>query len=321
MVQIIKKSILLACAATLVSAQSLLTPISYTGTLDVYYYFLDSDAIAVPSDEGITVEGTFSSTEELCQVLNNGQIVYSTPQTSNVLLTSNCYNVFNLVDSENQVISWDSCEEYPFYQSLCETESSSTTASTTTTTTQSTTGTVSSTATTESSSLTTVTTTISGVVTTYTTYCPLSSESSTLTTVTTTIDGIVTSYTTYCPLTSDSTSTKGETSTTIKSTITQSGTTSVSTGSAVVGTPVRVSVTDVESYRSYISSVSEQSKSAAAAASSESTVLVAGGSTKTQTVAGSSSAAAVSTFEGNAGRITGSLSVIYIVGSIAALLL
>lgn len=174
---------IIGAIATIANAQSLLTPIDYSSTLDLYYYFRNGDAIAAITNDGINIEGSFSSNSELCSALDGAQIVYSADGGDDVLLTSNCLSVYHLVDSSNDEITWTSCQEFPFYQSYCPSGSSSASSTISGTSSSAATTTLSSTATaanpntlsgSETLYLTTVTSTINNIETSYTTYCPLS---------------------------------------------------------------------------------------------------------------------------------------------------
>jgi len=174
---------IIGAIATIANAQSLLTPVDYSSTLDLYYYFRNGDAIAAITNDGINIEGSFSSNSELCSVLDGAQIVYSADGGDDVLLTSNCLSVYHLVDSSNDEITWTSCQEFPFYQSYCPSGSSSASSTISGTSSSAATTTLSSTATaanpntlsgSETLYLTTVTSTINNIETSYTTYCPLS---------------------------------------------------------------------------------------------------------------------------------------------------
>lgn len=163
---------LLSALAVATNAKSLLTPIDFQSSLDVYYYFRNGDATASVTDEGIDIEGSFSSNDELCKALDGAELVYSSDKGEDVLLTSNCYSVYHLVDNSSAEISWSSCQEFPFYNAHCAGGS----ASGSLTSTQSSTATAAenSMSGTETLYLTTVTTSINNIETIYTTYCPIS---------------------------------------------------------------------------------------------------------------------------------------------------
>lgn len=167
----------ISALASIANAQSLFTPIDFKSSLDLYYYFKSGNAIAAITDEGIDIEGSFSSNDELCQALDGAQLVYSSDKGEDVLLTSNCFSVYHLVDNSSSEITWSSCQEFPFFANYCPGGSASGSASATLSST-----TLSSTATAAQNSvsgsetlyLTTVTSTINNIETIYTTYCPLS---------------------------------------------------------------------------------------------------------------------------------------------------
>lgn len=163
------KSGIIAALATITNAQSLFTPIDFDSTLELYYYFRNGNAIASITEDGINIEGSFSSNDELCTALNGAQLVYSSDDGADVLLTSDCYSVYHLVDNSSSEITWSSCQEFSFYPSYCPEDSAS--VSTTLSSTATAQNTVSGT---ETLYLTTVTTTLNNIETIYTTYCPLS---------------------------------------------------------------------------------------------------------------------------------------------------
>jgi hypothetical protein len=379
MVQVISKSaLLLSVTAPLALAQSLLTPVQFIQSLEIYFYFRSGDAIASLSDEGITIEGSFASREDFCETLNSAQIVYSADHYSNVLLTSNCYNVFNLVDGQDELIDWDSCEEFSFYDSFCGSIESSSSSETTSTAAET------SVSDGETLVLSTVTTTIHDIATTYTTWCPIDEATHTeapvtsvsegetlvLSTVTTTIHNLATTYTTWCPIDEVTQTDAPVAYTTHTNTITKDGivtTETVEEGlSAIVGGAVGTTITDIAEYElqlaqgsstPIVQATSESAHQSAATTTEkstvettvadvsntetesekgDSTVLVGGGgaaktqgqasttiqeqdaaaSTSTQQQqASASTTAVISTFEGKAVKVFGSLSALYIVGT------
>ncbi|KAH3688802.1 hypothetical protein WICPIJ_000214 [Wickerhamomyces pijperi] len=120
-----KKSVLTAIASLLVSANadSLQVPITYEKTINMNYFFKDNDGTATINNNGIVV--TANQGQDLLTVLSGAEIVYSVDTSSEkVLLAADCYDVYNLVDSEGNAITWDRCEEYSDINALIASSSS-----------------------------------------------------------------------------------------------------------------------------------------------------------------------------------------------------
>jgi hypothetical protein len=204
----------LSLFASLTAAQSLLTPISYTSTLEAYYYFRNGSAGIQVSNEGITITGTFQSTEDICSTLDGAQVIYFADGAEGTLLTSNCWNVYYMATPDQKLLSWSSCEEFPFYESICgpldaSTSATAATSATSVTSITSNTNIVSTTNTT-STTFASLGSTASQHTTTYQSGTAVVDEpvykviGGTSTVVTTTLaNGDVTSYTTFCPITND----------------------------------------------------------------------------------------------------------------------
>ncbi|CCH42372.1 Cortactin-binding protein [Wickerhamomyces ciferrii] len=191
------KGSIIGALATAASAQSLFTPIDYKSTLDVNYYFRNaSDVKATVNDEGIDIEGSFGSNSELCSALRGAQIVYSKDNGDEILLTADCQSVYHLVDDSNQEITWDSCQEFSFYQSDCGNGAISSSAGY-----SSLVSSASSAASAQASSSQSITNSASSSSSaSYAENSISNGETLYLTTVTSTINNIETIYTTYCPI-------------------------------------------------------------------------------------------------------------------------
>ncbi|CDR47648.1 CYFA0S35e00738g1_1 [Cyberlindnera fabianii] len=326
-----KSVITLGTLAALTHAQSvsLLTEVDFDNTLDAYYYFRYGAAGIALSEEGITVTGDFPSDSAACDVLAGAQIVYSADDGEDVLLTSNCYNVYHLNTEDAQEITWTSCVEFPFYQALCESgpiDSDTSSAIADTTTTESTTGIVSSIEISLGETSTSFETTVSGsetyVISTYTsyqsniayeytTYCPLSDVTTevstpidtgsadlpdyqvveaTLTTIVTVDDaGVETTLTEYIPITEDST--PSTTVVTITSCHENKCTIiPVTTGVTVITSIVNDVITEFTTYCPL--SGEETSKATGAATAAASTVATPGAATVVETATSTATAAA-----------------------------
>lgn len=200
-------------ALSLTLAQSLLTPVHYSGSLESYYYFRtgNTNAGIEVSDAGITITGDFADTEVLCDTLDGAQLIYYTDGSAGTLVTSNCYNVYYMVNQEQQSLSWGSCEEFPFFETICGSQSQSSDAGSSTPTSSTSPGTVTSPSISSATSGTVTPNSVTPDPQRTTTFASgiavVNAPKSTLvegfgtTVVTTMIDGLVSIYTTFCPLT------------------------------------------------------------------------------------------------------------------------
>lgn len=98
-------------AASLAQAATTFTvPIAYEDEITVAYYFRDgNDLVSVsPNEEGLqfTVD---AETADVCNILSSGMVVYAADgATDNTLLSWNQYDVFHLMDSNGNPLSWTS---------------------------------------------------------------------------------------------------------------------------------------------------------------------------------------------------------------------
>lgn len=108
----IKKLYLMNIAAAVASCKTLLVPIDYDYTLDVYYNFKNNPSIVVsPVSEGIQVyipdqwsNSTVNQKRAFseCSALSDGMIVLNIDNTEeNTLITWDQYDVFHLIDPSN----------------------------------------------------------------------------------------------------------------------------------------------------------------------------------------------------------------------------
>ncbi|CEP22667.1 YWP1 [Cyberlindnera jadinii] len=225
----------LALALATASAESYSIPVSFDQILQSYSYFPRGSAVVEANADGLEIVGDFADDAAACDALDGAQIIYYADDQSGILLTSNCYNVYYMEDTSKELLTWDSCEEFPFYESLCGVESSTCTSTHTVSPDTSRTGAI--TKTSDESAVvivdrpaytvvqittsTVYTTRSDGVVTSYTTVCPVKNDVKTTvvtitscedqactevpvttgaTVVTSEFEGALTSYTTYCPL-------------------------------------------------------------------------------------------------------------------------
>lgn len=197
----------LSFAVALANAQSLFTPIKFSTTLDAYYYFRTGTGSIQVGPEGITITGDYAGTSAICDSLDAAEIVYYADGGEGHLLTANCWNVYHLINTDQEAITWRYCEEFPFYEQVCGTTGSTAAASSGTTTTVDVTGTASS----DDYIRSQATTASSPNSADYSIGVPKSTlvQITSTTVVTTLDDGVVTSYTTWCPLTGNLTETEG----------------------------------------------------------------------------------------------------------------
>ncbi|KAH3675045.1 hypothetical protein WICMUC_002877 [Wickerhamomyces mucosus] len=118
------KSIIYSLFIGISQATELFVPITYKDTITLDYYFKTGSATAVVKNQGIYIS---TAESDVLSVLNGAEFIYSIDSSNEkVLLTGNCYDVYYLVDpTDNKLLTWDSCEEFPF---ISQYESSSSSA-------------------------------------------------------------------------------------------------------------------------------------------------------------------------------------------------
>ena len=89
-------------------ADSLVVPIDYDYTIDLYYYFKNGGVQIEPIAEGLKID-LDSNITDVCGTLASGMVVINVDNAaSNTLVTWNQYDVFHLLNEQNQDLTWDS---------------------------------------------------------------------------------------------------------------------------------------------------------------------------------------------------------------------
>ncbi|KAL6942700.1 hypothetical protein ACO0RG_001661 [Hanseniaspora osmophila] len=89
-------------------ADSLVVPIDYDYTIDLYYYFKDGGVQIEPVAEGLKIDLS-SNITDVCGTLASGMVVINVDNApGNTLVTWNQYDVFHLLNEQHQDLTWDS---------------------------------------------------------------------------------------------------------------------------------------------------------------------------------------------------------------------